>query len=94
MTIKGFVETLADLKFSVWARAFKKSEPAIFTKTNVKTMQKRGERDTSLRSMQELGEFLMDVNIDDRIDKSLRTKKKLTNHLVSMYIKKGRRGKM
>ena len=83
----------ADLKFNVWARAFKKSEPAIFTKANVKTMQKRGERDTSLKSMQELGEFLMDVNIDDRIDKSLRTKKKIIQHLVSTYIKKGRRGK-
>ena len=30
----------ADLKFNVWARAFKQSEPSIFTKTNVKPCRK------------------------------------------------------
>jgi hypothetical protein len=82
-----------DLKFAVWARAFKLSEPSIFTKANVKSMQKRGERETSLKSMQVLGEYLADVNLDDRIDKSMRTKKKIIRQLVSLYHKKGRRGR-
>ena len=72
-----------DLKFAVWSRAFKIAEPSIFTKANIKTMQKRGERETSLKAMQVLGEYLTDVNLDDRIDKSMRTKK---NHKRASFV--------
>ena len=82
-----------DLSFNTWSRALRRAEGSVFTKPNMKTMQKRGERRASLGAVQKLGEFLLDINPDDSIDKSRRTKRKVIEHMVKLYKAKGCRGK-
>ena len=77
-----------DLPFATLARAFEKAEPAIFTKANVKTMQVRGQRTVSIDSMLKLLEFLTDINKDDTIDKSIRTKRLVIDYIADLIIQK------
>lgn len=77
---------------ALWGRAFRKCDPRIFTKANIRAMTTRGQRAVTMKTMQDLAECLLDVVNDDTIDMAHRTKAKFILHVVNLYVKKGNRG--
>ena len=87
------INKFKDIIFETYARALKKCEPSIFTDGNLKTMRKRGAAKVAIDDMLKLLEFLTDIDPEDTIDQSCRTKMKVVNLVVTTYENKGRRGR-
>jgi hypothetical protein len=86
------ISTYGDLAFSTLSRAFQTAEPTIFTPANIKAMQLRGQRQVSITRMTDTLEYLSDINKDEVMDKSIRTKRAIIDHMVAEIHAKGRRG--
>ena len=85
------VSSFGDLAFTTLSRAFRKSNKSIFTKANVKSLQLRGQRQTSLKKMLEILEFLSDIMPEDKIDKQHRTKRSVIQLICEAIAAKGDR---
>ena len=69
------INCFRDLPFNVWARSLSDPCAEIMTKANIAALRKRGQRSTSLKCIQEIGEFIADVSADDSICPTMRSKK-------------------
>ena len=77
------INCFRDLPFNIWGKSLQISCPEIMTKANIAALRKRGQRVTSLKSIQEIGEFIADVSPDDSICTTMRCKKKVVDFLVA-----------
>ena len=73
------------MSLSLWSRIMRRWGKKIFTKANIKSMALRGQRATSLKSIQQLAESMTDTMMDETIDISKRTKLKVIEYQVARY---------
>ena len=76
------VSKYKDLAFNTFTRGLRKANPSVFTKANLAALRIRGQRQASISSIAMLVDFVTDINPEDTIDVSLRTKAAIINDIA------------